>query len=305
MIIEVDGNQQQAEASLEMQGASGLAMAQQYMSANGSTSPRHLRKQKTMTRAQYEEQKMNEAQGYPSSLDEAAKVKNLENQMTNLQSMIHTLVERSTPQPNQLQPHPISVATPSYPDHVYAPAIQPAGPSTPSPKRSVTLSNGQTVQVDPSKFAQPIPPSVPMSVSQRTLPPMSLGLVNEAEVEDTDLWLGDEPKEPEFVNDPRNEQIAAMSQMVREWLLKKDALTFFRRANAKIISRHAGYTGWSPEMQAQFKERFVATLTDPVFLANIVRKVNGMQMGYALAPEKVAEIVVMAAGWVAFALAGI
>jgi len=93
--------------------------------------------------------------------------------------------------------------------------------------------------------------------------------------------------------------------LVREWLLRKDALTFFRRANAKIISRHAGYSGWSPQMQEQFVARFKDTLTDPVFLTNIVGKVTDMQMGYALAPEKIAEIAVMAAGWVAFALAGI
>lgn len=274
------------EVTPDAVAAEAMAFSQRYMAANGPAQPRHLRKQVTMTKAQLEEQKMNEAQGYPSNLSEANRMKSLENQMTAIQGMLSQLADQRSAQPIPVQQQQSAVPTQSSP----APAL--VASSAPSPKRSVRLSNGQVKE---------LPDREPQSDSTTNFP-MSLGETPSDGGED--LW-GEGVTVEDVVNDPNAEKVATMCQMVREYLLKKDSLTFFRRANSQIISRHAGYQGWGPQLKAQFTQRFKETLTDPVFLKNIVEKVLSMEMGYALAPQKVAEMAVMAAGWISFALAGI
>jgi hypothetical protein len=70
---------------------SSLAQAYQYMEANGPVRPVQNQRRKVMTKAQLEEQKMNEGDGYPSNIGDATRVRSLEAQVANINSNIEKL----------------------------------------------------------------------------------------------------------------------------------------------------------------------------------------------------------------------
>ena len=290
--------------SLEAQAAQSLILSQQSMiQSNGSPQPSHIRKQVTMTQEQLEEQKMNEKQGLPSNLDEAARVKQLESQMGRIELLLSQLVDlphqpsipdlRHIPSPQ----HQLFPAVAQSPSNDLGRLTSSSG-SSPSPMRQVRLSNGTVVNA-------PSPPSPPTS---RTIPPMSLGesggLVEQPE---SDLFEVVEEVAPVMdpVRDQRAEKIADLVTMVQQCLLAKDPHKRFRQVLPNLIGRHAGYSGWGKATKVQFDERFAQTLNDPVFLKNIVEKVLDMEMGYGMSPQKVADLATLCAGFVSFALAGV
>ncbi len=90
--LQDDPNADYEGESPETWAARGVAEAHQYMAKNGPIQPTH-RAPKTMTKAQLEEQKMNENQGYPSNLDEAEKTKQLEQRVSGMETGISQILQ--------------------------------------------------------------------------------------------------------------------------------------------------------------------------------------------------------------------
>lgn len=289
--------------SLEAQAAQALALSQQSMlRTNGPVQPRHIRRQVTITPAQLAEVKMNEKQGLPSNLEEASRVKQLEGQMSRIELLLSHLVGQPAPQQT---PDPQYVPEPEhqlFPGHVaQSPSNDPelsnsSSGLSPSPKRQVRLSNGTVVNA-------PSLPSAP--TTNRMIPPMSLGEGETLVETEADPFEGGEDVPVAVQNDPQAEQIANLVGMVRQCLMTKDPHKRFRQVLPNLIGRHAGYSGWGKATQVQFDERFSQTLSDPVFLKNIVVKVLDMECGHGLSPQKVADLATLCAGFVSFALAGV
>lgn len=281
---EVPAYGSQTELPPEVMAAMGLARAEQYMAANGPTRPIHFSEKKVITKAQLEEQKMNEAAGYPSNLEEASRVKALEKQLGEMHEMLARLsggTQPSPPAPVQLQQRPDVQSIPSF---QVAEPPQPTSSNASFPsKRVVTLSNGKTVEV-----AAKTPP-----MTQLIEPP---GIVD-----GEDLWTPDpEPIVP--VVDPKADRLATLVTEVTVWLQRKDPLIFWRNSLKKIVSRHVSYESWPENLRQRFIERFRQTVLDPIFVRATCEKVLACEFGYALSPEKVASQVVLCAGFVAYAL---
>jgi len=69
----------------------GLALGMQYMAQNGPTQSIHRGKAKMMTKQQLEEQRMNEAKGLPSNLEEAGRVVGLEQKVSQISDNVSQL----------------------------------------------------------------------------------------------------------------------------------------------------------------------------------------------------------------------
>jgi len=337
MVVEVDSNQ--GVMSPDMIAAQGLGMAQQYMASNGPTTPNHLRKRVVMTKAQLEEQKMNEKSGYPSNLEEASKVKNLESKVEGIEQGIQAILRQMSggtpvgPPPECSPPTPTPKSTPSCPVSDTQPdlATQPSpaspgvsvtsqyfqtipGPPSPSPtdsgdstsprKRRVKLSNGRTVEM--SGPVQPSDPTMPSPEIPPTTRNLSLGPleVEEPQVpkDDSDLWV--EESNVPFQNDPKLEKLALLVRGVSKILQTRDPLTFFRRALPKVLHRQMGFSAWPESLRTRFTRHFVTLLSDPVFVKTQVSMVLSFEFGYGIGHQKVAELVVLTAGFMALSLAG-
>jgi len=119
------GNGEEMEVSPDMAAAEGMSFSQQYMAGNGPIRPLHIGQAKTMTKRQLEEQKMNEAQGYPSNLDEAEKVKELESKVTEMSQGISAILShlqgnpptapQNSPSPSEGMLFPASTVSPARP----------------------------------------------------------------------------------------------------------------------------------------------------------------------------------------------
>jgi hypothetical protein len=123
--------------------AGGLARSAQYMAQNGPTRPiQRVNTTPKMTKAQYREQVMNEQMGYPSNLEEANRVKNLETQVSNIHQGMDRILQALNPQPHVPPHHSTAPAHPA----PYQPGVAP--PTHPAPPPGV----------DPSRI--PPPPSM-------------------------------------------------------------------------------------------------------------------------------------------------
>lgn len=156
----------------------GLGMATSYMRQNGPVRPIQRGYQAPkMTKQQYKEQEMNEAQGLPSNLDEASRVVNLEKTVSNLNTnmaKITSLLERA------LTPQSVLVQPPT-------PPVRPVGPPpVPTTMRQLEAET-QLPQVSiPSVLAtetltpEVVPPtSPPVSFQPVSQPPASPEMIQE------------------------------------------------------------------------------------------------------------------------------
>lgn len=308
-------NHNEQELSPEEAVAMGQVMTQQYMAKNGfmtteGVRPQHVRRQKVMTKGQYKEQMMNEEQGYPSNLDEASKVKDLENKVSGIESGISQILNRLSGGTNNVPPRVETFGTLQQVPTPTSPAYEPVYQTpTQSPDYGKPLATSRRVL--PSGRVIEVPKQ---QIDLAPVPALSMGITGSSAdlledpaeiVEDDSMWVEDAPVREVPRVDPKLERLANMVTEVSQWLRQKDALTFWKRTLPKIVSRHISYNGWPRHLQAQFEGQFKNILLDPVFLRNICSKVIGCEYGHALSVQKVAEFAVLIAGHMAFALAGI
>jgi hypothetical protein len=306
--------------------AEGIAFAGNYMAKNGPIQPIHRLRDRArgldenkMTKAQLEEQKMNEAQGYPSNLDEAAKVKELEGKVSNIEAGIGAILQHlqggqsspaSTQPPAETGGNPVSLAvspTPPQPPTVTPPSPslieEPESPEQESkqPKlREVTLRDGRKVTLPPAPSLGP--------ATEHTAPPQQEEEIVEEPDAVEDDWdeqivVVPEPEAPKA--DPKVEKVMHLVQEVNEFLQANDSHRFFVRHLGRHVHRHVGYHGWPQAMQGEFDARFKGFLSDPQFVSSICRKVIDMDMGHALGVKHVVSLLCATAGFTAFALIGL
>ncbi|KKN41559.1 hypothetical protein LCGC14_0722150 [marine sediment metagenome] len=291
-IVDQGGQEQMVDPTAI--AAEGMAFSSRYMTSNGPTRATHIGKARTMTKGQLREQRMNEDQGYPSSLDEAGRIKELEGKVTNIETGISQILS-----------------------HLHGKETQPAQPNPPltvssewrEPEsrqlrlRQVTLKDGRKISV-------PVTAAVPMSLgpaTDQTQPP--------AQDEDTDGWddpIAVVPEQDEPSNDFKRDEAAMKTvrvqqlvQDVNAFMQTNDVHRFWRRHLSQNLHRHVGYNGWPKELQTEFDTRFKGFLQDPQFVTSICRKVLSMELGHALGVKWVVSFLVASAGFTAFTLVGL
>jgi len=314
LVVDVDGNQSQMDVNSEAIASMGVGMSQAYMARNGPTLPHHRRPLVQMTKQQLEEQKMNEASGYPSNLDEASRVKSLEEKLARMEALLSGGT-KPAPQPVFVEPCQQANPTPSFPTQelerytdvpgtpvprkqTVIPEVQTQSPndsesSTAPKRRVVTLSNGQTMEVGPVSMgpADDLPTFDPSLMIEQ---PEESAMVE-------DLWV----EEPEPIkNDPKLEKLAWVIGEVVKFLRDRDPLLFFRRVLPKTVSRQVGFSAWPKGLQERFCVHFKTLLTDPVFIKSQVATALSFEFGHGLSPRKIAELIVLSAGFMSYSLSG-
>ena len=323
-----DRSGQMVEMDPTALAAEGMAYSAQHMAPNGPLRPMHSLEdqergldENKMTKSQLEEQVKNEKEGYPSNLDEAAKVKELEGKVANIEGGINQILSHLSGQssPASVPQNALTGGSPVYPAEnqtammgLSETASPPSPPSTGSAEssepenkppllRQVTLRDGRKVSVP-----QTSTPAMNLGPATETVQPPTQ--VEEGEQSDDD-WNDDpiaavsEPEEEPKV-DQKLEQVANLVVEVNQFMQANDVHRFWRRHLGKSVHRHAGYSGWPQKLQAEFDVRFKGFLSDPQFVSSVCRKVIDMEMGYALGAKWVASLLVATAGHTAFALWG-
>ncbi len=257
-IVDQTGQEQQMDPAALV--AEGMAFAGHYMAKNGPTQARHVGKARQMTKGQLEEQKMNEKQGYPSNLDEAAKVKELENKVVNIEAGIGQILDRlgkvyieedmEFVPPGQSSPvSPASnVSTGGSPEFPAAPPTQIQAPlaTVPQPSpvstdssesnepenkppklRQVTLRDGRRISVPATT-----PPATPMSLGPATdqaQPPQQMEVedfTNNSDDWDDPIAVVPEPEQDESRDDPK--KVEADRTLARTQQLVQDVNAFMQ-----------------------------------------------------------------------------
>jgi len=316
------------EISPEALVAEGMTFAGNYMASNGPTRPRHIGKARTMTKGQLEEQKMNENQGYPSSLEEAEKVKTLEGKVASIEAGISQILNHlggqscparpgSNVSTGTSQESPVEAPTPTPGRFV---TVKPPSPPSidsnesnepenkPQPLRQVTLKDGRKISV-PAAASQVSPMSLGPATGVQEQPPTQL---ESEEFDDQDLWNDpiailpeDEPVPAAPAVDPKLARVAQLVQDVNGFMQTNDVHRFWRRHISQSLHRHVGYNGWPKALQTEFNTRFQSFLQDPVFVSHCCKKVLSMELGHALGVKWVVSFLVATAGFTALALCGL
>lgn len=144
----------QAEPEVDVM-AQGMAQTASYMAANGPTRPIHRRRASVITKAQLEEQKMNEAAGLPSNLDEASRVLDLEKKVQSVDSKLEQILGLLAPnvappltppvrQPVAETPLDRILQTPLKPVPQPGPSVRPTAPTTTEPKAPLSPPDSST-----------------------------------------------------------------------------------------------------------------------------------------------------------------
>ena len=297
------GDGEVMEMTPEMATAEGLGFSARYMSGNGPVKPTHAGT-KTMTKAQYREQIMDEEQGYPSDRDEAAKVKELEGKVAKIETGIEAILGHLEKRAGD----PAPSVSPSDPGPEQSPPpgqlryVPPSPSPTDSPEsnvRSVTLKDGRTIKV-PLSLGPATVSEAPQKPEVVTETPVSV----EGEVDDWDsvVEVLEAPQEPG--NDPRVERVQLLVTEVFDFMRTNDPHRFWRRHLVKI-HRHVGYNSWAKPLRDEFDKRFAGFLNDGSFVTKIIEKIVDMEFGSAIAGKWAASLVVAAAGFTALTLCGL
>lgn len=318
----MDQSGQAMEATPEMLAAEGMAYAARHMAPNGPTTPSHnLFGAKTMTKAQLQEQKMNEEAGYPSNLDEATKVKELEGKVANIENGIGAILSHL----QNGQSSPVNVPQPAVTGGNPAPRVESPTPMpeafvTATPQSPPSIASNGSSEPDSTQQTQRqviLSDGRKINVPQTSSRAMGLGPATDVapagqeQLDDGDDEWGDDevvqqleaPEEPKA--DPKIEKTQRLVQEVVTFMQANDVHRFWRRHLAQKQHRHLGYSGWSKALQAEFDKRFAGFLNDPTFVTSICRKVIDMEMGQALGVKWVCSFLVCTAGFTAFALCGL
>jgi hypothetical protein len=315
--------------------AEGMAFAGQYMSKNGPTMAMHSIEdrergldQNKMTKAQLKEQKMNEEAGYPSNLDEAQKVKDMEAKVANVDKKLDAIIA-AIQHPRLAHAVPSSPAKTPPSDETGGSPASPVEPQIviPAASGTVTLpSQSPTEQPEsnePENKQQPLRQvtlrdgrkvAVPRPSTPVTLGPAAdqTDVVDEAmdavdlsgsEWDDPIAVVPEAPEEPR--PDPKMLRLSKLVTDVGDFLTTNDTLRFFKKHLGNGLNRHLGYNGWSQKLRTEFDIRYKAMVTDPQFITTMCRKVLDMDLGHALDVKHVATFLAATAGFTAFALCGI
>jgi len=313
----------------------GMGQAAQYMASNGPTYATHLAPAKTMTMQEFKEQEMREKMGLPSNASEAERVQTLESKVEKIETGISQILSHLT-NPGGTTPTPPTCAIPSSaPSLTPMPvltqaeeeAIQraetplPTSPQeSPQQPKTVTLKSGKKVLI-PTIQRQALnlgsTPEEIVTTPDRvefTVPkehPLSGKGPEDLEPEEDGLWTEDqivaqvEVPEEEPVEDPRLVQLQKLVDDVIGFLKAHDPHKVWRKHLSTHLHRQVGYSGWSKKLQAEFDKRFQSFLSDPQMITTTCRKVLEMELGAAVGVQWVATMLVMAAGWAAFAMCGL
>ena len=329
-LLQDDPNAEYEGETPEAWAARGVGEAHQYMAKNGPIQPTHMAP-KTMTKAQLEEQRMNENHGYPSNLDEASKVKQMEGDLAEMKGMLRQIAGslggsqndvpsspestvpngRSGGTPEFLAGHPVSTpkqsVTAKPQNHPLTDSVgSPEPKSKPPPPRQVTLSSGKIVTVPQLTSTQAMNLGPATNSPSGESPPNAEPLTDEefeTSIDDLFAVVPQTGAEPDA--DPRLEQVANMVLQVNEFLGSRDVHRDFRRLIASHIHRHLGYSGWPADMKSEFDTHFKSYLSDSGFVTSICKKVYDMDMGYALGVKPVVSLLVASAGFTAFTMIGL
>ena len=320
-----DPSGQMVEVDPEALAMEGVGYAAKYMGKNGSTQATHLGRAETMTKAQLGQQIENEKRGYPSNLEEAEKVQELEGKVLNIEVGISQILSRlsgqSSPEKTPLSGttggNPESPVVPTTPQpEVFETAKQPSPllndsseSNEPESKqqrlRQVTLRSGKkisipTILAQATNLGQTSDQEAPLAKPEIDLPEN----FGDAAWDDDPIAVVPEVEKPP-AEDPKVKQVMNLVQEVNSFLATNDVHRFWRRTLSTGMHRHVGYSGWNKELQVEFNKRFEGFLKDPVFVSSICKKVIGMEMGYALGVKKAASFLVAVAGYTAFAMCGL
>ena len=284
----------------------GLGKAAQYMASNGPPYATHLAPAKTMTMQEFKEQEMREKMGLPSNVSEAERVQTLESKVEKIETGISQILSHltnpggATPTPSK-RPGPDPVLTQAEEEAIQrAETPLPTSPQeSPQQPKTVTLKSGKKVLI-PTIQRQAL--NLGSTPEEIVTTPVS---------EDEGLWTEDqiaapvEVPEEEPVEDPRLVQLQNLVDDVIGFLKAHDPHKVWRKHLSTHLHRQVGYSGWSKKLQAEFDKRFQSFLSDPQMITTTCRKVLEMELGAAVGVQWVATMLVMAAGWAAFAMCGL
>lgn len=234
-----------------------LSMAAEYMAKNGPTHPQHPRPVKTMTRAEFEAQKREEAQVEQATADD--RMAHLEKMIMQVGMAVQNLAQRTLPGPQAPRNLPVIDVEPT-PDLKYHPASPPTegGP----------------------------PPSV-QEVSSPS-PPPDLKLV-EAPVE-----VEPEPiQQPTSKQEGRRQKL--LSGTIK-YLATTDMHKRIRTYIGGI-NKNLHYHEWPPELQKNFDARFSQILNDGAFVSNCIDRILSFKTGHMIVPHAAAKFVAACAGY--------
>ncbi len=332
----VDNQGQEHQMDPNALAAEGMAFAAKHMHPNGSPFPSHSLvdreaglEENKMTKAQLKEQRMNEEEGYPSSLDEANRMKALEGRMEGMESGISQILNALGGQSSPASPvsnaptgtSPASLEGPQTPTPGAYATVSPLSPPTTGPPASsvpaskprklplVTLSSGRKIAVPGGPS-----PANPMSLGPATDQNHPPTQIEEPDLNDPkwndnpDDWddpVSVIPKPEAPKRDPNLEKLASLVQEVNGFMQTNDIHRFRRRHISRNLHRHVGYNGWPKTLQTEFDNRFKGFLQDPQFVSSVCRKVLSMELGPAIGAKHVVSFLVATAGFTAFALSGI
>ena len=302
------------EGSQPAQGAGGLTESQavgmgmgqaaKYMATNGPPYAIHLAPAKTMTMQEFKEQEMREKMGLPSNASEAERVQTLESKVEKIETGISQILSHltnpggATPTPTQT---PMPVLTQAEEEAIQrAETPLPTSPQElPQQHKTVTLKSGKKVLI----------PTIQRQALNLGSTPEEI--VTTPGPEEDDLWTEDqivaqvEVPEEEPVEDPRLVQLQKLVEDTINFLKTHDPHRVWRKHLSTHLHRQVGYSGWSKKLQGEFDKRFQSFLSDPQMITTTCRKVLEMELGAAVGVQWVATMLVMAAGWAAFAMCGL
>jgi hypothetical protein len=279
--------------------AESLSMAENYMASNGPATARRGF-QEVMTKAQLEQQKVNESMGYPSNLSEASRLQALEKEVGGIKSGIGAILDKLNGGTNvPVQPQlsaPTALASLAQP--VPVPSLrkvvrpQPQGPTLVAPPMTQTYADQELLPTNcETSTCEPIP-------SETT----SLELLEaEPQLSSEDMWFDPVPELPKA--NPTVERLATLMPSVVSYIKGRNCRAYFFNSTRRAITRHFEFEAWPIPMRDAFLRSFNTLLSDPIFLKTQVLGVLRFSQGFAMSIEKVAQMVIMSAGWMAFSLA--
>jgi len=293
----------------------GLELSRQYMTQNGPTQPTHRRPHKTMTKAQYEEEKMNRNPESPTNLDADSRVKNLEVQVAGINENItklanivtQAIIQRQEEKPTtEKVPSPFLRGGP-----LPTPLDLPAegldeSPPIPTVTHPTVALEGPLEEWKAAPESPPGLPTEPMTEtgpSENEVPGAAAMPEVSVPLEEVEAIV-EESLPPETVEDITNlEKQQTLLNQVTLWLKEKDPHKFFRRFIGGSCNKNLSYNSWPHELQKEFDVRFRQMLADREFASSICNRIQTFQNGHLVAPHVAAAFVVVCAGVLAFTLA--
>ena len=250
----------------------GMHFASRHMQNNGPTRPLHrLVEQPKITKAQLEEQKVNETQGYPSNLDEASKVKALEAKVSGIESGINAILTKLNGE----------LTTIEHPD---PPILQTPVELLPPPGPKMSLGSA--------------PPTEPETETEDEM-------WDDLGPDDPEPEPQETPKSNVTqVSDSERTQLIWTVEQVYAFMKGHNCERTWRRLLTNSVHRNLGYNAWPTEFQTEWRDRFKKLLADPQFVTQQCQKILTMEFGRAIGAGKMAAFVVSIAGHLAFFFSG-